>query len=72
MMAADAVRDGRLAWPFPERVETALGYWLVRPEGRRMPDKLRAFRDWLLDEVTAPAAHASIASAQLVDSAAIG
>lgn len=51
MMAADAVRDGRLVWPFPERVETELGYWLVRPEGRRMPHKLRAFRDWLLSEV---------------------
>jgi DNA-binding transcriptional LysR family regulator len=55
MMAADAVRDGRLVWPFAERVETGLGYWLVRPEGRRMPTTLRAFRDWLLDE----ASHAS-------------
>lgn len=71
MMAADAVRDGRLAWPFAERVETALGYWLVRPEGRRMPNKLRAFRDWLLGEVAAPAAHVSVASPQLVDSTAI-
>ncbi len=50
MMAADAVREGRLAWPFAERVESQLGYWLVRPAGRRMPRKLRVFRDWLLDE----------------------
>ncbi|WP_421761443.1 LysR substrate-binding domain-containing protein [Devosia sp.] len=50
MMAADAVRDGRLVWPFGRAVESELGYWMVRAEGRRMPDKVRMFRDWLLAE----------------------
>jgi DNA-binding transcriptional LysR family regulator len=53
MMAADAVRDGRLTWPFGHAVESELGYWLVRPEGRRMPNKVRLFRDWLLKETAA-------------------
>jgi DNA-binding transcriptional LysR family regulator len=50
MMAADAVRDGRLAWPFGHAVESDLGYWMVRAEGRRMSNKVRMFRDWLLAE----------------------
>lgn len=50
MMAADAVREGRLAWPFGHAVESELGYWMVRAEGRRMSNKVRMFRDWLLAE----------------------
>lgn len=50
MMAADAVREGRLTWPFKRSAQTDLGYWLVRPEGRRLPAKVRFFRDWLLAE----------------------
>lgn len=50
MMAADAVRDGRLVWPFGHAVESELGYWMVRAEGRRMSNKVRMFRDWLLAE----------------------
>ena len=50
MMAADAVRDGRLVWPFGRAVESDLGYWMVRAEGQRMSNKVRMFRDWLLAE----------------------
>lgn len=53
MMAADAVREGRLVWPFGRAVETDLGYWLVRADGRRMSEKVRLFRDWLLTETAA-------------------
>lgn len=51
LMSADAVSDGRLVRPFDVRVETELGYWFIFPEGRRMPRKVRLFRDWLKAEV---------------------
>lgn len=51
LMAADAVSDGRLVRPFDLSVESGLGYWFVTVEGRRLPKKVRAFRDWLRQEV---------------------
>jgi len=51
LMSADAVSDGRLVRPFDVEVETGLGYWFIFPEGRRMPKKVRLFRDWLKAEV---------------------
>ena len=51
LMSADAVSDGRLVRPFDVEVETRLGYWFIFPEGRRMPKKVRLFRDWLKAEV---------------------
>jgi DNA-binding transcriptional LysR family regulator len=51
MMSADAVSDGRLVRPFDVVVEANLGYWFIFAEGRRMPKKVRLFRDWLKAEV---------------------
>lgn len=53
MMSADAVSDGRLVRPFEHAVEGQLGYWLVVAKGRRESRKLRAFREWLKEEVPA-------------------
>jgi len=51
MMSADPVSDGRLVRPFPQVVESDVGYWLITAAGRRVPKKVRAFREWLRTEV---------------------
>lgn len=51
MMAADAVSDGRLVRVFDIHVDSDVGYWLILVEGRRVPKKVKLFRDWLHDEV---------------------
>ena len=53
MMSADAVSDGRLVRPFEHAVDGPQGYWLVVAKGRRESRKLRAFREWLRQEVPA-------------------
>lgn len=47
------VEIGLLAQPFPAISETGQNYFLVYPEARRNVPKVRAFRDWLLDELEA-------------------
>lgn len=54
-MWREEMASGRLVQPF-DVVATAGFYWLVEPEGRRRPPKVRAFRDWLLAEVARDAA----------------
>lgn len=51
LMSADAVSDGRLLRPFEVAVTGEVGYWFIFPEGRRLPKKVRLFRDWLRTEV---------------------
>ncbi len=53
MMSADSVSDGRLVRPFDLPVDNGVGYWLVTPEGRSLPKKVRVLRDWLEREVPA-------------------
>ncbi|MBU1175917.1 MAG: LysR family transcriptional regulator [Alphaproteobacteria bacterium] len=55
MMSADSVSDGRLVRPFDLPVDSGIGYWLVTAEGRSLPKKVRALRDWLETEVPASA-----------------
>lgn len=50
MMSADAVSDGRLVRPFGTAVTADVGYWFITAEGRRLPKKVRLFRDWLKAE----------------------
>jgi LysR family transcriptional regulator, glycine cleavage system transcriptional activator len=45
--------DGRLIQPFDIVGDDGHAYWLVYPESRRNVPKIRAFRDWLLEEVAA-------------------
>jgi DNA-binding transcriptional LysR family regulator len=51
LMSADAVSDGRLVRPFDVAVTAEVGYWFVVAEGRRLPKKVKLFRDWLRAEV---------------------
>lgn len=51
MMAADAVSDGRLVYPFEVSASSGVQYWLATAEGRRETRKLRLFREWLREEV---------------------
>jgi len=51
LMSADAVSDGRLVRPFDIAVTADVGYWFITAEGRRVPKKVKLFRDWLRVEV---------------------
>ena len=42
---------GRLVRPFGPDIPSKLNYYVVTPEGRGEHPKIRAFRDWLLEEV---------------------
>lgn len=51
--AAD-IAAGRLILPFTDRVlQTTRSYWLVYSERRADEPKIKAFRDWILSEVSA-------------------
>jgi LysR family glycine cleavage system transcriptional activator len=46
------IASGLLAQPFPLVCgDDKTAYWLTYPETRRHQPKIRAFRDWLLDEI---------------------
>ena len=47
----DELRAGRLVQPFDAVGHEGSFYWLVYPKTRRQVAKLRAFRDWLLEQV---------------------
>jgi LysR family transcriptional regulator, glycine cleavage system transcriptional activator len=49
--------SGRLVQPFPLVVTTGPALWLVYPEHKRGRAKIRAFRSWLLEEISAEATH---------------
>jgi LysR family glycine cleavage system transcriptional activator len=55
--------SGLLAQPFPLVCsDDKTAYWLTYPESRRHQPKIRAFRDWLLDEIADKAATAESAA----------
>ena len=41
---------GRLVQPFDVTASDGDGYWLVYLESRRNTPRIKAFRDWLLDQ----------------------
>ena len=45
------LRAGRLVQPFDLLADAGSSYWLVYPASRRHAPKIRAFREWLLDEM---------------------
>jgi LysR family transcriptional regulator, glycine cleavage system transcriptional activator len=49
-LVADELRDGRLVKPFTLSLPTDLGYHVVYPAQAAERPKIRAFRDWLLEE----------------------
>jgi len=50
---AEPIVEGRLFQPFDLVVPNGSSYWLVCPEATRERPKIRAFRDWLIDEIAA-------------------
>lgn len=60
-LAGDAIREGRLAAPFPLRVRTGLGHYIVTPRASRPRPAAAAFVRWIRAELEesmqGPAAH---------------
>ncbi len=48
----DEVAQGRLYQPFELTCKDGRGYWLVYAENRRNVPKIKAFRNWIVDEIT--------------------
>jgi len=56
------LRDGRLVAPFDLVVADDTAYWLAFPESRRNVPKIKAFRDWIVSEITGPGQAAADAA----------
>jgi len=54
-MFQPAIDAGQLVQPFPQVATYGNAFWLVYPEHKRNLPKVRAFRDWLLDQVKSAA-----------------
>jgi DNA-binding transcriptional LysR family regulator len=52
-LANDAIRMDRLAAPFPGRYRTGISYWFVTAQNRANRSRIRAFRAWLEEELSA-------------------
>ena len=50
VLVADALASGRLVRLFDIALPAVFGYWLAAPSQAWRRPKVRAFRDWLLDE----------------------
>jgi LysR family glycine cleavage system transcriptional activator len=48
---ASELAAGRLIQPFPQVARSESSFWLVYPEERRNSPKIKAFRDWILNEM---------------------
>jgi len=47
----DAMEQGTLIQPFDLMCNDGSAYWLVYPKGRQNASKIRAFRNWILQEI---------------------
>lgn len=52
-IACEDIEAGRLIIPFDDRIRTSFAYWLVYPPERLRWQKVRAFRDWIVEEARA-------------------
>jgi LysR family glycine cleavage system transcriptional activator len=50
-LAHDDLRSGRLIAPFPRELETGRAFYVVCPIGRESMPKIKAFADWIAEEV---------------------
>jgi LysR family glycine cleavage system transcriptional activator len=55
-VVAREVLYGRLVTPVDIAMENHLGYYLVYQKDRRLTDEMRAFLDWVMDEVAGDSA----------------
>jgi len=53
MYFAQEIAAGRLVQVYDLTVRSSRGFWLVYPRAKRNLPKIRAFRDWLLDQIKA-------------------
>lgn len=53
MLAGDDLRTGRLVKPFPQTVLLETGYYLIYGKGGLRQAKVKAFRDWILAQMSA-------------------
>ncbi len=51
-LVEEDLRSGNLIAPFPSRVGSPGGYYLVTPNGKTDFQRVRAFRNWLIAKVT--------------------
>lgn len=51
LLVEDALADGRLVAPFPMRVPSSVGYWLVSPNSRVPSLQVRQFQRWIRSEI---------------------
>ncbi|UXN61037.1 LysR substrate-binding domain-containing protein [Phyllobacterium zundukense] len=51
LFVEDALADGRLVAPFPARVPSSVGYWLVMPNNRKPSPQSLHFQRWILSEI---------------------
>lgn len=51
LFVEDALADGRLVAPFPARVPSAIGYWLVSPKNRKSSSQVLNFQHWIRNEI---------------------
>jgi len=61
--AEEFFRDGTLTMPYPMRMTTGQGYYLVYPERMLLPEKTANFRDWLLSQASHQPSFSQLASA---------
>ncbi len=52
-LANDAIAMERLVAPFPDRYPTGIAYWFVTAADAPLSPRVRAFRDWLQQELAA-------------------
>lgn len=52
VLARPEIEAGRLIYPFAEKLVTKNAYYLVCGEGQSESGKIKAFREWLLEEIT--------------------
>ena len=53
MLAGDDLKSGRLVQPFPQTVVLETGYYLIYGKGALRQAKVKAFRDWILNQMAA-------------------
>jgi LysR family glycine cleavage system transcriptional activator len=53
MLAGDDLRSGRLVQPFSQTVRLETGYYVIYGKGGLRQAKIRAFRDWVLGQISA-------------------
>jgi LysR family glycine cleavage system transcriptional activator len=53
VLVADELADGRLVRPFDVSLPAEYAYYVAYPEAAAGRPKVRAFRDWLLEEAGA-------------------